>query len=193
MRILKKIWANIKPKRKHPAKPLELVFTDKFGNRYYRLKDLTQLSYERFIQAEISTRQAEFCLTREDTLTLLGVMKAKANEGNIVEVFSLITELEQRLNFAGEVETLLLLASVYFMNDTEDIDKYRKGEQIEKINTWRKDDEALCFFLNAAWQHTKNYTITSVEDIIPYLTEALQSQSQINSILQTPSMVISTN
>lgn len=191
--FIKNLLNKFKRHRNSLQKPLEHVYTDKFGNRYYQLKEISQISYRRSIAAEIATRQAEFNLTKDDMKKIIASMKTMANEGNIVDMFALLSEVEQRMDYAGEEETLLHLASVYFFNETEDIDEYLVPEQTAKIDLWRQDPHAKTFFLHRAFERTRAYTNISDSDIQLSLMIAREGQRKLQSILDTQSLIISTN
>ena len=86
------------------------IYKDSFGNRWFEYVNPLQLPAKRAIAAEVATRFAEMNITKENLRTLMAEMKKRANEGNIVEVFQLLAEIEFRLEFLGEEETLLELA-----------------------------------------------------------------------------------
>lgn len=183
--VYKKIRNVFKPHWNNKNKRLKHVYTDKFGNRYYELEDIREISYSRSIAAEVASRQADYNLTKDDLLKIIYQIMSYINANSIVEASALLNELKERAQFAGEVETLLHLASVYFLIEGEDIDNYLQYEQDKKINLWREDGAAMSFFLNGAFQRTKNYTVIFGTDITPYLKVAERSQKNLNQILST--------
>lgn len=156
----------LRKKTKYEDKPLVHVYTDKFGNKYYTLEFIEQINYKRSVVAEQAVRQAEFCLTADDLLSIFNKMEDYGNQGDIVNLFNLIIECKNRLNYAGEEETLLALASVYFFKEGENVDVYNIQEQNKKIETWKKDDEAKVFFLAQAFKRTRTYFNISEEHIM---------------------------
>lgn len=175
-----------------PGVAVEYVYTDRAGVKYYQLKNLAEMSYSRSITAEVATRQAEFNLTKEQLKMLISQMREDANDGNIVSLFTLISEIEQRLMYAGEEETLLQLASVYFFAEGEDVNTWNSVEQMSKIARWRTDDAAKAFFLRMAFLRTKSYMSISERDLLASsMTAHTDSSSLLSNILGTQSSLIS--
>lgn len=182
MKWLQAIRRLFKPKYENLEKPLREVYKDAAGNRFYELEYPEQVSYRRSIVAEQAARQAEFCLTRDDMLTIFNKMEEYCNAGNITQVFHLIIEMKERLLYAGEEETLLNLASVYFFLEGENIEEYAIAWQMKKIAMWKNDDSARCFFLSRALERTRNYMSISETSILNYLTEALHGNPKTDRL-----------
>ena len=71
------------------------VYTDKFGNDWYEYTNPMSIPAKRAIAAEVATRFADMNLTKANFLVLMNEMKKKANEGNIVDLFSILGEVDQ--------------------------------------------------------------------------------------------------
>ena len=100
--------------------PLQHIFTDAEGLKWYEFTNPLTMSAKRAIAAEIATRFAEMNLNKNQMLILIESMKRNANNGNIVELFNILAELEFRLNYIGEEETMIELATCYFVIEGED-------------------------------------------------------------------------
>ena len=163
---------------------MNYVYTDKFGNKWYEYMNTMQISAKRAIAAEVATRYADLNLTKENLQLLITTMKKKANEGNIVELFQLLAEIEFRLSYIGEEETLKELACCYYTINDEDesdfTDKYREL----KLKVFKEDGDARDFFIQGAFQHTIRYSSMSETDILAYLRANAPSEEQLNQILQ---------
>lgn len=192
MELLKKAKALLRRKPKQftvYTKPVEVkeVFVDSSGVQYYELVHITQMSHARAVAAEIATRHVELTLTKEALHKLIDKMREYANSGDITSLFSLINEMEVRLDYAGEEETLLGLASVYFFEKGEDLDVYAQSWQQRKIERWKKDPKAKDFFLCEAYKRTKGLTNTSEDAILNSLQEMKRISPMIRSILASTS------
>ena len=80
-----------------------------------------------------------------------------------------LVELRRRFELLAEEDTLLKLASVYFMMNDEDPQHYLPSEQQKKHDAWDIDSEAKDFFLCRAAEVTRFYGTTSDKDILMYL------------------------
>ena len=172
---------------------LKHIYTDSSGIRYYELEDMTRMAWRRAVAGEIQSRQSEYCLTREDLKKIIEKMKAHANKGEFTEVFILLGEIEQRLEFAGEEETLLGLASVYFFEEMEDVADFDQIVANRKIERWRNDSSAKSFFLRRAFERTKIYMLMLEADMPDYSFQPARNQRKIEEILGRQSLIISTN
>jgi len=160
------------------------VYTDKLGNKWYEYANTMQISAKRAIAAEVATRYADLNLTKENLQVMIAAMKKKANEGNIVELFQLLAEIEFRLSYVGEEQTLKELACCYYTINDEDesdfTDKYREL----KLKVFKEDGDARDFFIQGAFKHTIIYSSMSETDILAYLRANAPSEERLNQVLQ---------
>lgn len=173
------------PKVERENVNLQKVYEDKLGNNWYEYINPLQISAKRAVAAEVATRFADMNLTKQNLLVLMEEMKKKANAGQIVDLFQLLAEIEFRLNFVGEEETLRELACCYYLiNDEAEDDFTEKYRQI-KLDVFKQDGGARDFFIQGAFRHTINYSNMSEVDILDYLRANVPNESQLNLILQT--------
>lgn len=179
----------LKPKKTAPVVRdrkilLKEVYRDKEGRPWYEYANPLTLPAKRAISAEIATRYADLNLSRKNLLLIIEEMKKKANDGNIVEVFNLLSEIEYRTNFLAEEETLTELALVYFVaGDEEDETTFSDIDRTRKIEIFKRDPEAKDFFLSAAWRYTIRYSDTSDVDILAYLKGNLADVERITRLI----------
>jgi hypothetical protein len=184
LNFLKRKKTSGSPKRKREIL-LKEVYRDKDGRPWYEYSNPLTLPAKRAIAAEIATRYADLNLSKKNLLLIIEEMKKKANDGNIVEVFNLLSEIEYRTNFLAEEETLTELALVYFVaGDEEDETTYSDIDRNRKIEIFKRDPEAKDFFLSAAWRYTIRFSDTSDVDILAYLRTNLRDVERLS--LLTP-------
>jgi hypothetical protein len=159
------------------------VYTDKYGNDWFEYANPMNIPAKRAISAEVATRFADMNLTKANLQILMNEMKKKANEGNIVDLFSLLGEIEYRLNFIGEEETLMELACAYYLiadeDETDMTDFYRE----KKMEIFRKDKDAKNFFMEGAFRRTIKYLDMSEVDILDYLNQNAPNAKVMEQIL----------
>ena len=122
------------------------IYTDKNGVSWYEYNNPLTIPAKRAISAEVATRFADMNLTRFQLIRLIQEMKRNANEGKIVDLFHLLAEVEFRINYLGEEETLLELATIYFVIDGEDETGMDEMSKKKKRDLLKSDEEALSFF-----------------------------------------------
>jgi len=161
------------------------IYTDKFGNDWFEYVNNLTIPARRTINAEVATRFAEMKLTKSELMILIDAMKKNANTGNIVELFSVLSEIEFRLNFIGEEKTLMELAVCYFIIDGEDETQFSDEWQNKKRDILNADSDAKDFFLQKAFERTIQFGNTSETDILNFLRRAKTENERLNQYLQT--------
>lgn len=174
-----------KPKVERDNLNLKEIYRDRLGNIWYEYANPMQISAKRAVAAEVATRFADMNLTKQNLLVLMDEMKKKANAGQIVDLFQLLAEIEFRLNFIGEEETLKELACCYFLINDEPEDDFAQKYRELKLNVFKEDGHARDFFIHGAFQHTINYSSMSEVDILDYLNQNAPSVERLNQIMQT--------
>jgi hypothetical protein len=182
-----------KPKHEPETKPvsitgskiaLERVFIDDDGDEWFQYVNIMTIPARRAIAAEIATRFAEMNMTNESLTVFIESMKKAANNGNIVELFHLLSEIEFRLSYIGEENTLIELAACYFVlngEDETDFSDVWKNKKIEKI---KSNGRSKDFFLQRAFVFTTKYSELSDNDIHVYLKANAPSNERFNQILR---------
>ena len=160
------------------------IYKDSFGNRWFEYVNPLQLPAKRAIAAEVATRFAEMNITKENLRTLMAEMKKRANEGNIVEVFQLLAEIEFRLEFLGEEETLLELACCYFLLNDEDEMNFSEVHKAKKREILLKDGAAKDFFIQGAYLYTIQYSGLSEIDILDYLNQNAPNAQRLQNYMR---------
>ena len=176
LKRLRDLLAGNQGRPKEQAADLKRIYKDKAGNIYYKFRDDRQMSAHRLRIAEIAGIEAELCLSSEDGSKLVdevinGIeMWAKSPKSTgLSESLAILVELKRRFEALAEEETFLKLATVYFMMNDEDPNKYSSIDQQKKKDAWEVDREAKDFFLCRAAEVTRFYGTTSDKDILMYL------------------------
>lgn len=163
--------------------PMTKIYTDKHGVSWFEYDNPLMIPAKRAIAAEVATRFADMNLTRHQLIKLIQEMKRNANEGKIVDLFHLLAEVEFRINYLGEEETLMELALCYFVIDGEDETSLDEIHKKRKRDLLKSDDEALGFFLDRAWRLTTKYSDSSEVAIVDYLKMNQVNTEKLNQYL----------
>jgi len=165
--------------------PLTPIFQDALGRNWYQFENAVTIPAKRAIAAEVATKMQEMNITKENLIQLIANMKEHANNGKIVELFSILNEIEFRLHFIAEEETLINLAACYFVIEGEDETDFSEVEKVKKINYIKENKEAFNFFVQRAFEFTTNYSQMSEIDIQEYLLQNALNAERIKKHLLT--------
>lgn len=163
--------------------PLREVYIDKDGRKWYEFENPLMIPAKRAIAAEVATKMQEMNLTKDVLLQLMAKMKEHANKGQIVDLFAILNEIEFRLNFIAEEETLINLAACYFVVEGEDETEFSEVEKNNKVNYIKSNSEAFNFFVQRAFEYTTKYSQLSDIDIQEYLNLNAQNAERIQQYL----------
>ena len=125
-------------------------------------------------------------LTKPVLKDLIAKMKEHANRGEIVNVFAILQEIEFRLDFVGEEETLIEIASIYYLIENEP-EQLSPVFQERKKEMLRNDPEAAAFFLQRVFNVITNYSEFSNTDFLKYLTANKVNAERIRRFLPAKS------
>lgn len=164
--------------------PLNHVFTDSDGAKWFEFANPLTMSAKRAIAAEVATRFAEMNLNKEQLTILIEAMKRHANSGNIVELFNVLAELEFRLDYIGEEETMIELATCYFVLDGEDESEFSEVWKRKKIEKIKNNPKTFDFFLQKAFEYTIKFSELSGQDIHDYLKTTLTANQRFARLLR---------
>lgn len=156
---------------------MKLIYTDDQGNKFYEFANVLEIPSRRSIAAEVAIREQQMNLTADNLNMLIEHAKTAGDKGNFSDVMTIINEIQYRLTFAGEEQTLLKLATIYFTINGENPNKYKKEDQDLKMEIFKSNDDVRDFFLQKAYNLTQIYSDTSEADILMYL-KRVESQNK---------------
>lgn len=146
---LAEVWRiELDKRRKQKEKyRIEYAFTCG-GTRYYQFADISNLPYERGLQALDVYNEIEMRCSREFLLRFTEALDKVLDSDriNIYTIKQLNELLKQRLSMPTDVELLYRLASVAFFDKTENPATYEHEYAQKKIAKWRKDKGVTDFF-----------------------------------------------
>ncbi len=132
----------------------------------------------RLRNAEIAAIEADLCITAKDGSMLIDaaiekfeIWSKSPKSTGLADSLSILVELKRRFESLAEEETLLKLASIYFMMNDEDPHHYVNSQQQVKLDAWDIDKEAKDFFLCMEEEITNYYGTTSDKNKLMYLNQ----------------------
>jgi hypothetical protein len=163
--------------------PLKKVFTGSDGVDFYEYANPLTMPAKRAIAAEVATRFAEMNMTKSQLTILIEAMKKAGNAGNITEMFHLLMEMEFRLEYIGEEQTMVELAACYFIMDGEDESEFSDVYKAKKIDYIKQNPGASDFFIQRAFELTTKYSEISAQDLAVYLKANAPANERFQQIL----------
>lgn len=163
--------------------PLNKIFTDQEGHNWFEYANPLQMPSKRAIAAEVATRFVEMNMTKDQLKTMVDAMKKSANAGNIVEMFHLLAEIEWRLEFIGEEQTLMELAACYYVIDGENETEFNDVFKQSKIDKLKNNQLVRDFFVQRALASTIKFSELSSDDIREFLKVSALENERFTRIL----------
>lgn len=118
------------------------------GTKYYRFADITNLPYERGLQALVVYKEITMQCDRNYLVEHTAAMEKLLTSKNIdiYKIKTLNDFMKQRLALTTDVDLLYKLASVCFFDKTENPCTYEPEYAAKKIAKWRKNKGVADFF-----------------------------------------------
>ena len=164
--------------------PLTKIFTDQDGDDWFEYSNPLMMPSKRTIAAEVATRFVEMNMTKDQLKTMVDAMKKSANAGNIVEMFHLLAEIEWRLEFIGEEQTLIELAACYYVLNGENETEFNDVFKQSKIDKLKNNSLVRDFFVQRALTSTIKFSELSSNDIQEFLKVSALENERFMRILR---------
>ena len=140
------------------------------GVDYYTWTDINTIPALRALMAYTVTNELTMRVDRDYLLRLTETVDGLINQsGNIkkTELAQINIHLKERLNFIVETDLLYKLASIVFIDKSEDAYEYDFAHGQKKINEWKKENMNL-FFSKVHIEQLINYKGLSEVDLQTY-------------------------
>lgn len=129
-----------------PGHETELAFVSG-GVEYFKFTNDLDVYIERYFAALDAINAIEQRVTREYLVTHVDLMTEYLDKGKLSLAAVLNHNLKERISHLFNVDLLYQLASVIYFDRNENCYNYNVEYNEKKIALWRKDKEALAFFL----------------------------------------------
>lgn len=147
------------------SKKYDIVELGRFdGHIFYKLKDFTDLPYNRVIQVNHNIKLLESGVDKSYLSDILGRLdKAYYETNDPRQLGRAIEDLRDRIQFGWNTGQMWQIAGLMIMRDDEEIDKINQGFIDQKITTWKRDKVNGYFFLNCAFRDIFKQTDNSLD------------------------------
>jgi hypothetical protein len=164
---------------------LKIVFTTKSGVNFYAHHDPLTISPERGVSAEEARRYSEMCLSKKEMKALIQEYKKGVNNQDIVYSHSIIQEMEFRLNYIVEENSMFDLACLYFFIDGENVKTPSEAFNNKKRELYKSDPDVRGFFLPIALNLMKKFSELPDTDLSIYLEEMKNQVKRVHRYIAT--------
>lgn len=172
---------------------LQVIFTAEDKTVFYSFIDPLNIPPMRGLAAEKAKRFLDMNITERSLRDLIRQCKVEAGAGDIVKAFSIIQDIEYRLNFIAEDSSLLDLACVYFMLENENPMQPEGFFNKKKHELFNKDMKCRDFFLRIALSIVKRFSEKPEDDILNYLEDNKAMSERIRRYIAEEHLINSTS
>lgn len=167
------------------------------GIKYYCFSKDTDMRYGRYIFLQTFIQEVDLRISLTDLKKQNELMtgwldgsKKEVNHGKVLELLSI---QRQQCGLAFEPETVYRLSSCLFFDETEDLRKWDKAYNEQKIARW-KESHTVDFFFHRLMQefvNLKNISPTVLQNYLNSVPETLKGWRLVTDILSRWCRIIS--
>ncbi len=128
--------------------PLLTLVYNEDGKEFYSHLNPMEISPVRGIAIERARRFLDMNIREMELKKLIKQIKAEAGAGDIVKAFSIVQEIEYRLDFICEETSIFEFVSIYYFLKDEDPKVYNAAITEKKMKMFAEDEKLSSFFLH---------------------------------------------
>lgn len=154
---------------------------------YFHFVNLHEIPVERMYAISAIYEEFNMRMTKDDLKLYLDVIKNSINSKipNLTKVIETVKNIEDRMSFVVEIETVYKLAAAVFVRYNENPAKFDLAMQAIKINHFKEAD-IPSFFLSLPLAELHVFSQTSIEEMRNILSTQLKAiERQYNFLLQS--------
>lgn len=146
------------------------IFTDDLNRKWYEYSNHTLIPGSRAAAVTIGIQYADRNITPERLRKSLTEQLEHFNKGEFSQGSRITLDLLDRVDWNGEKETLIDLASIYFLIEGENEKEFSMKFKKIKSDYIKENEAAYTFFVNGAFQLTRHCSDT-LKNVIPKYSE----------------------
>lgn len=152
---------------------LKLAYED--GDiKFYCHHNPLEISPIRGVAAERASRFVNMMITEKNLRDLIKEIKTEAGKGDLVKAFSIVQEIEYRLDFICEENSVLELACIYYMLQDENPETFNSAFTEKKMKIFNENEKAKNFFLLIGLSLTEQFSKLPEEDLSTSLQKKME-------------------
>lgn len=165
------------------------VYKDKFGNKWYAMRNPLHISGHRGVSAEKAKRFMTMKIDETSLMKLLDEQIAQFNLGEYAKSASIAYEIKHRLKFICEEKSILDLVFIYYFLEDEDPEIPNEYFRDKKHAILEQDPTSRAFFLRIGISLTKKFFAIQEENMIPYLEKMKEEAERIYRFISRQSPI----
>lgn len=159
------------------------------GTVFYAFENVLNIGTLRGLSAEKAAQFADMKITERSLRELIKECKIAAGAGDLVKAFSMIQEIDYRLNFICEENSILDLVCIYFMLQDEDPEVASEAMNKKKHKIFEEDPKARAFFLRIGVDIMSKLSGKPADDLNSYLKENQNLSDRIRRYIASESSI----
>lgn len=172
---------------------LAKVYTSANGTDFYSHLNPLEISALRGLASEKAMRFLDMNITERSLKALINEYKEAAKEGDVNKFHSIVYEIDYRLNFLSEENSILDLVNIYFFLNDEDPELPSEFHNKKKHEIMENDLLCRGFFLQIGISLCKKFSQKQEKDILDYLKKNKKLQERILRFIAQESQINLTN
>lgn len=164
---------------------LNQVFESEGGIKWYAHVNPLQISASRGVAAAKAKRFVDMMISESELKRLIAEQKKAAKEMDVIKVYAIVNEIDIRLNFLAEENSIIDLICIYFMLQDEDPMESSDKQNAIKREIIATESNARAFFLTCGKHLTERFNDISEADLLSYLEENKAFADRINQFFST--------
>lgn len=147
----------------------ELVFVDKFGNKWYAFKEITNITMDRFLEIQKAERYYKLRVTEENANKLLDAAIGDLKNNEYDKVLTRLLEFKSRLTFKAERGVYIDYCTVVYLINDEPIQYYSREHTLQKKKLLEENADIQNFFLRDVIKRYIRSPFNSPQVFLQYL------------------------
>lgn len=139
--------------------------------KFYCHHNSLEISPIRGVAAERASRFVNMMITERNLRDLIKEIKSEAGKGDLVKAFSIVQEIEYRLDFICEENSVLELACIYYMLQDENPETFNSAFTEKKMKIFNENEKARSFFLHIGLSLIDKFSKLPELDLRTYLEQ----------------------
>jgi hypothetical protein len=169
---------------KHPE--FKLVYEDSLKNKWYTYVNPLDIDAVRGIRAERAERFSKMMVTEQELKLAFAECRTAAKENDAMKVYSIIMELEHRLKFICEENSVLDMAGIFFLLEDEDPKQVLDSVLDKKQKIWQEDRECRGFFLRSGLSLIKHLENIPMQDLTTFMEKTVEQAERLYMHIPKP-------
>lgn len=168
----------------------QLIYIDKYGNKWYAFFDITMITMDRFLEIQSAERWYKLRINEENAKRFVDKMIQDYKESKGDDLYLRLLEFRARLEYKAERKSLLDYCSTIYLLNGESLDHYDRSIADKKRELLENNIDIQNFFLQDVIKRYIDSTWNSETAFLEYLDQVdlmnqlLEEKVRMNTVSQ---------